>query len=554
MPEAPTASIVIATRSRPTYLDITLGSVVPQARRTGAEVVVVSDGVDPASAVIVERHRATLVQLARPRGANAARNAGVRASRADLIVFIDDDVEAPAGWLEAMLAGVRSAPEYEVFGGPIRARLEGGGPRTCGREAPPITTLDCGPEDLDVPLVWSANMAIRRSAFARAGDFDETIAVRGDEEEWEHRYVMRGGRIRYLAAAGLDHRRAREDATVRALGRAAYFQGKAARRHDVRMDQAPTVRAELRVLAGCLWHTFRRRCANGLVMAAHTAGRIHEALVEHRSPPPAAEDFLSGASGEVSGIRANVRALTTDARADAYALARLRPWRLRHAAARSPRRRVLALAVVRDDRPNLLAAARDELHRSRHDLTFASTATGGRGKFENLNALLSANPPQNHDWLLIIDDDVALPRGFLDAFIFLAERFEFRLAQPAHRGRSHAGWQITRQRARSVARETAYVEIGPVVGFQAITFDTLLPFPDLRAGWGLDLHWSALARQRGWRIGIIDATPIRHGLRTIASSYDRTEAIAEARHFLAHRPYTKAAEAQKTLEMHRSWV
>ena len=76
---------------------------------------------------------------------NAARNAGVRAATGDLIVFIDDDVSVPPGWLDALLAGVAAAPDREVYGGPIRARLEGGGPRACGREPPPITTLDHGP-------------------------------------------------------------------------------------------------------------------------------------------------------------------------------------------------------------------------------------------------------------------------------------------------------------------------------------------------------------------------------------------------------------------------
>jgi hypothetical protein len=213
----------------------------------------------------------------------------------------------------------------------------------------------------------------------------------------------------------------------------------------------------------------------------------------------------------------------------------------------------LALAVEREDRPNLLRAARDELHRSHHSVRFASCPAGTGGKFENLNRLLRGNPPEGYDWLVVLDDDVALPSHFLDAFLFLAERFDFRLAQPAHRGRSHAGWQVTRQQPRAVARETAYVEIGPVVAFHATTFEALLPFPELRAGWGLDLHWSALARDRGWRIGVVDATPIRHGLRAVASSYDRSDAIEEARRFLADRPYTKAADAQKTYAAHRSW-
>jgi hypothetical protein len=42
-------------------------------------------------------------------------------------------------------------------------------------------------------------------------------------------------------------------------------------------------------------------------------------------------------------------------------------------------------------------------------------------------------------------------------------------------------------------------------------------------------------------------------LRRIASSYSREQAIAEARQFLAARPYTPAREAQRTLAVHRSW-
>ena len=66
-----------------------------------------------------------------------------------------------------------------------------------------------------------------------------------------------------------------------------------------------------------------------------------------------------------------------------------------------------------------------------------------------------------------------------------------KLAQPAHRLSSHAAWPVTRRRPASVARETAFVEIGPVTAFHRDTFAALLPFPDLKMGWGLDAYWSA---------------------------------------------------------------
>jgi glycosyltransferase involved in cell wall biosynthesis len=278
-PVSPTASIVIPTQGRPAYLRATLASVVPQAQRAGAEVLVVGHPDDPATASVAQRFGAQLVVAPSPGTLNASRNAGIDAARGDPIVLIDDDVQAPMGWLDTMLAGVAAAPDHDVFGGPIRARLQGGGPRACGREPAPITTLDLGPGDRDATLVWGANMALRRRAVDRVGRFDEAMRGRGDEEDWERRLVADGGRIRYLAGAGLNHWRTASDATVRSLARAAYGHGRAGRRYDVRKGNAPSLAAELRTLIGCVWHIFRRRCANGIVLSAQAAGRLLESLM-----------------------------------------------------------------------------------------------------------------------------------------------------------------------------------------------------------------------------------------------------------------------------------
>jgi GT2 family glycosyltransferase len=125
-------------------------------------------------------------------------------------------------------------------------------------------------------------MAIRRSAFEHVGRFDEGLHGRGNEDDWELRYTARGGRIRYLAGAGLDHRRTAADARLSVLARAAYGQGRESRRHDVRIGTARPLRTELRTLVGCAWHVVRRRCAYGIVMGARTAGSIREALAERR--------------------------------------------------------------------------------------------------------------------------------------------------------------------------------------------------------------------------------------------------------------------------------
>ncbi|MGI8904290.1 MAG: glycosyltransferase family 2 protein [Solirubrobacteraceae bacterium] len=284
MQPRPTATIAIPTRARPAYLEVTLASVVPQAALADAEVLVVSDGAHAATTEVAHRHGVRLLSLPTRAGLNAARNAAVTAAGSDLIVFTDDDVVAPPDWLAAVLSGARGAPDRDVFGGPIRARLEGGGPRACGREPVPISTLELGAEDRDAPHVWGANMAIRARAFRLVGGFDEAISGRGDEEEWQRRYAARGGRIRYLAAAGLDHRRDVADSRLRVLARSAYGHGRAARRNDVRKGAAPAIAGELRTLAGCAWHVVRRRCANGVVLTVHAAGRLWESLGAWKAP------------------------------------------------------------------------------------------------------------------------------------------------------------------------------------------------------------------------------------------------------------------------------
>ncbi|MCW3005838.1 MAG: hypothetical protein JWP17_464, partial [Solirubrobacterales bacterium] len=226
--------------------------------------------------------------------------------------------------------------------------------------------------------------------------------------------------------------------------------------------------------------------------------------------------------------------------------------RLKRAARRTPPQRVLALAVAREDEQHraLFAALTQDLARSRHHVELATTGPGTRGKFENLDALLDAHPPTGHDWLLVLDDDVVLPAGFLDALLAAARRLDLTLAQPAHRLHSHAAWSVTRRHPFATARETAFVEIGPVTLIRADAFSDLLPFPPLRMGWGLDVHWSALARERGWRLGVVDAVPVLHAAAPAGSAYSREAAVAEARAFLTDRPYLDRDAANRTVRTH----
>jgi hypothetical protein len=235
-----------------------------------------------------------------------------------------------------------------------------------------------------------------------------------------------------------------------------------------------------------------------------------------------------------------------DAAADVVTLRRTRALR-RAARTAPPRRRVLVAGVARPEFSRVTRALEAELRRSRHDVALhLQPGAPGLGKWANLRATLAAHPPDGADWLLVVDDDVVLPAGFLDAFLFTAERFGLRLAQPAHAFASHAAWPVTRRRPGLLARRTRFVEIGPVTAIHADALHRLLPFPELAMGWGLDAHWSAAAADAGLPLGVVDVTPIRH-LRPVAGSYPRAEAIAEAERFLAGRPYVTREQAAETL-------
>ena len=277
MPE-PAVSVVVPTRNRAGYLDVALASLRAQVDAPPHELLVVDDGSTDDTVAVAARHGVKAVAARPPGGLNAGRNTGIAATRADLIAFVDDDVWVPPGWLATLVAGAARHPQAEALGGPIRGRLIGPAPRSCGREQPPITTLDLGPDDRDAEFVWGANMTVRRAAIDRIGPFDESLRGNGDEEEWLMRLHAADGRVAYVADAWLEHRRVGDDARLRSLARAEYRRGRAARRNDSRKGTAQPLHLELRDLAGAGWHTARRRCPQGLIMGAHATGRIFETL------------------------------------------------------------------------------------------------------------------------------------------------------------------------------------------------------------------------------------------------------------------------------------
>src|SRR3954471_3186978 len=209
------AAVILPTAGRPAYLDVALTSIVEQAQAFGADVLVVDDGPSAATRAAAPRHGARYVAHDRPRGLNAARNTGARETVAPLLAYVDDDVAVRPGWLAALVRAAVALPEdVGVLTGPIHARFEAHRFRWCGREGPPITHQELGPLDRDCDHAWGANMTVRRTALERVGAFDEGRELYGDEQEWQDRWRSAGGRLRYVADAALDHRRAGDDARL----------------------------------------------------------------------------------------------------------------------------------------------------------------------------------------------------------------------------------------------------------------------------------------------------------------------------------------------------
>jgi hypothetical protein len=287
------------------------------------------------------------------------------------------------------------------------------------------------------------------------------------------------------------------------------------------------------------------------------------------APPADPSSFLSGDAGDVTGPwRRAKRGAGEVAYTALDILAGTRRRAARLARELPDRLDVLVIGVYRPG--SLVADALQSLHSDRHDVRIALGSTGEAepglrehtvaegltgGKFENLNRVLGAGPPPagSHAaaWTLVVDDDVALPKHFLDRFVAVCEAFGLDLAQPAQTLRSHSAWKVTRRRPASLVRQTRFVEIGPVTAFSRRAAAELLPFPELRYGWGLDLHWAAIAGRRGWRLGVVDALPVRHETALVGASYPRDEAVAEAARFLAGRPYLPSVRAGEVLAVHR---
>ena len=170
-------------------------------------------------------------------------------------------------------------------------------------------------------------------------------------------------------------------------------------------------------------------------------------------------------------------------------------------------------------------------------------------KFAILNQLLARHGWREFDFVLFCDDDIVVPKGFLDAFLSWQLSCDFALAQPARTRTSYADRKFTRAARGSRARRTRFVEIGPLVSVRADLAPRVLPFDESSPmGWGYDFVWPVIAEAAGLRLGIVDAAPVDHSLRGQASAYSSGEASRAMIAYLARNPHLEKRDAFSVLE------
>ena len=203
-------SVIIPTHNNRRVLERAIEALLDQTfPRDQYEIVIVDDGSTDGTAEMIDRHRGSVEihYVAQPQsGRAAARNAGVRAARGRVLVFLDSDF-----WATPPLLAEHHKhypPDTRGIGiqGASRTHPESLlTPFMRAREV--LVELSPGPPGrLSLFRVSTRNLSLLRADVAAAGGFDETFGGYGWEDiELAWRLRARGVRFSYEPGATGDH-------------------------------------------------------------------------------------------------------------------------------------------------------------------------------------------------------------------------------------------------------------------------------------------------------------------------------------------------------------
>jgi len=213
-----------------------------------------------------------------PRGANAARNRGLEAIRGEIIIFLDDDVLVPQGWLEKLTDGLRRGG-YPVVTGPVRLTVSG---NIIGKHREEVGAMlsevlkpPLGVGGEIVPI--ACNMAAFRWVFERAR-FDETLQPPIEEVDWLRRAGVAAG---FVPEAWAWHCKTGNELQLGRVLRGAWRRGSEGgwwMRQRLELPWRQRVAQALvctKTLARALGHAAFRRCWGGVVIGV---GEFSKAL------------------------------------------------------------------------------------------------------------------------------------------------------------------------------------------------------------------------------------------------------------------------------------
>lgn len=180
----PELSVVVPTRDRPARLAVCLAALERQTAPQ-LEIVVVDDASRDARAVaeaVAAVPRARLVR-GTGRGPAAARNAGVRAARAPVICFTDDDCEPVPGWAQAL--GRRITEGAAAAAGPTRNGRPGSILAAAAQEiATHLAEATMDPASGRMRFAPTSSLACRAEV-CRSIPFDERYPLAaGEDRDW----------------------------------------------------------------------------------------------------------------------------------------------------------------------------------------------------------------------------------------------------------------------------------------------------------------------------------------------------------------------------------
>lgn len=177
-----TVSVITPTYNRAETLPRAIESVLAQDHEEFEHVIVDDGSTDDTPAVVAEYDddRVEYCRLEDNGGANAARNAGIRAASGEYVAFLDSDDEFYPGKLGACVDALESLPER--YGGVFHGYDIYRGETYLGPEATAegrVTLADLG--EANVPGSFVAT-AFRREVFDAVGELDEAMAASQDYE------------------------------------------------------------------------------------------------------------------------------------------------------------------------------------------------------------------------------------------------------------------------------------------------------------------------------------------------------------------------------------